>query len=969
MPFKKQTVTMSRKTSSLMVTQVMESHSSLTSLKTVTHERNASGQIVETWLSPTLALTSPQTWVAGPQAKFLSPPKSPSPKRRITRRSSVYVKPMWSEKSKSKASPKGLEFKIPSSSITSLSSTRSRQSAVFQKISGEPATSRRSSVYRKTSKMQVGDAVLMEHEELEVSAPKGKKYKMVSPVSKRSKLPVPPEKKSPSRVTRTRKRNVTEVEKEESSDKPAAKRRKQAGEDSFREFSKKEKRPLQKNDKKQLETSATSDTSSPAKTSRKEPKRAVRKTTRKAAQSPSPERSHSATKSVQPVSQRKITKSPSPQRSRSAKSKEVASPQKAAKSPSGQKKAAKSPAGQKKAAKSPSGQKKAAKSPAGQKKAAKSPVGQKTSAKSPSPQRTRSAKSVKKAEDQEFKSTNDNEATMESLAVINKAQKRKKTAEDDTPVQNPKQKSAKLVTPKRKSASSKVSLSQSKKSKSKKTVSGKSSGDEDRVTMPKSSRKASLFDSVDAYTKTPDDKEKSKDSKQEKTPAKKKGKEKTSKHMSHTPKLPASSKRLSEKLSTSGVKKTPQKKEHKSGQALEANASLVISSGLENQTPIRKVSGTPLTQTTSAKKRSASSSKSVRGKKATASKSPMGNTKGKTSTPKSAMKSKGKSQRSSAKKSLSAVRATSVGHKAGTDRSDTADSLDGSYLQVSGQQSTKSSLDSKKKTRKTESFARTAEDRRILEILEKAVSSTPKSGRVSTPKSAKSTKKTVIPKHQQNGHNVSTPKSQKKMSATVSTESRLSQKTSESLISVGTGPRKTLGLALSEAAQERRSSRQSLLSPLTHQSGKASVTRMRSDNILSRDVEDVPDSYLQLQKLNRRSGPLLTHTSQQGQAYQEEKSFAQYVEYRASSGIERYGTHAVECTMGDQTYRAGIYRVERKKASQAEIEREEQHWEEGDTNNSGEWGYGEKHDSTEAISDDPNATISTSTYSSRCIIL
>ena len=49
-------------------------------------DRTSSGKMLEAWSSPSLALTSPQTWVSGPQAKFLSPPMSASPKLRVTRR-------------------------------------------------------------------------------------------------------------------------------------------------------------------------------------------------------------------------------------------------------------------------------------------------------------------------------------------------------------------------------------------------------------------------------------------------------------------------------------------------------------------------------------------------------------------------------------------------------------------------------------------------------------------------------------------------------------------------------------------------------------------------------------------------------------------------------------------------------------------------------------------------------------------
>ncbi|KAL8592151.1 hypothetical protein ACOMHN_033522 [Nucella lapillus] len=434
--------------------------------------------MLEAWSSPSLLLTSPQTWVSGTEAKFLSPPKSLSPKRRITRRSSVYVKPAWSQKSKAKSSPKGIEFKIPSSSITSLSTARSRQSSVFQQSNGESTASRRSSVYRKNNKTQGGKDIKVE--ELEISVSKGKKS--VSPGSKKSKLPVAPRKKSksPAKVTRTRKRNVSELDKEESPEKPAAKRRKQADESSA-VSTPKGKKSVKKTSVKQPETLAVRDTPSPAKTSKKTARKASKK-----AQSPSRQKSRSVSsvrsespretaKSAEASSPERAAKSPSPKKAKSVQRasrkkarKSSASPGKAAKSPASAKKAAKSPARSASVVQSPDSpseaaktSRKSAKSPVRPRKGAKSPVSLGKAAQSPeTPRKAKSPVSSRKG----TKSPVSRRKAVKSPASLKKAAKSpaslKKAAKSPSP-----RKAAKSPSPQR-IRSTKSSASSDRKGKS-----------------------------------------------------------------------------------------------------------------------------------------------------------------------------------------------------------------------------------------------------------------------------------------------------------------------------------------------------------------------------------------------------------------------------------------------------------------------------------------------------------------------
>ncbi|KAK7109581.1 micronuclear linker histone polyprotein-like [Littorina saxatilis] len=297
MPVSKRVSSQASASSVTVSTRVVESYSSMTSLKTVSHKRTSSGKMLESWLSPTLSLTSPQTWVSGSLVKFPSPPKSP-PKMRVTRRSSVYVKKLGPGKSKSLASPKGIEFKVPIGLVTaSNKAATSRRSSVYKKANKESSASRRSSVYsRGGTKASISAA----EEETKPISPGGKKSRASPPKGNKSRASSPKGKKSPAlsssgkkakspaSMTSIRKRVISEVEKEESPGKPAAKRRRQAVSDvSLSVSPKKASKSSPKKAKKQASKSRAKQSQASAKGVDKIPSspKAVRKPAKKAVRS------------------------------------------------------------------------------------------------------------------------------------------------------------------------------------------------------------------------------------------------------------------------------------------------------------------------------------------------------------------------------------------------------------------------------------------------------------------------------------------------------------------------------------------------------------------------------------------------------------------------------------------------------------------------------------------------------------
>lgn len=200
----------SKKGVSLNSTHVVESFGSLTSLKTVSHTSTSSElmTLTETWASPSLALISPQTWVSGLQAKFPSPHKSPSPKMRITRRSSIYTKKAEAvQKPKVISTPKskGIEFKVPTKIASSSAVTRSRNSSAYSKRSKTDGT----------SLLQIEEAVLISTKGRKALKKKGEHPSKNLPVKKI---------KSPLSTLLSKKRTMAVLSSEKSPSKPVAER-------------------------------------------------------------------------------------------------------------------------------------------------------------------------------------------------------------------------------------------------------------------------------------------------------------------------------------------------------------------------------------------------------------------------------------------------------------------------------------------------------------------------------------------------------------------------------------------------------------------------------------------------------------------------------------------------------------------------------------------------------------------------
>ena len=817
-------------------------------------------------------------------------------------RSSVYVKQFGAGMSKSKSPPKGIDFKVPSKSAAVSATTRTRRSSVYHK-SSQSAISRRSSVYSKGSKGTLSSLALNEAEELKLVSPKGKKIETPSPKGKKFKLASPSGKKakSPVNITRSRKRNVSELEKEDSPERPVAKRRRQqAGNVSLSVSPKKGKKssaksPVKRPNKKAGKVISSVSTPQPAtKRDKKDAHSATRKTAVK-----SPQKNPAA-------------KSPSPvRRGKSTRTKKRAS-----------------------------------------------------------------ADADDDADEEEEDAKNGKELTLDgstssSTSKTQKSHARKRKTKEDASKDTPKRKSAKS-SPKPKSKDSKSSSAK----KSTRKIAAKKS---------RPASKALLFDSEEMDKKTPSKRGEQAESSKERRAA--------------TPKSTSKSKRKSPEKAPLSTRKMSSQRGRQVEESSEENTFSITSSKSESSAASKRKLKTPRLKTkpttpNSSPKHSSSKTRSQRGKKSIGTKTPSKKDSASTDTgktvvtPKSGLKSHGKSQKKSAsssstKKLASTTRSVRKSTKKTiAQTSGSLDSLDGSYLQVSVQQlkmnspSVGSPASSKKVTSSNLKGARSLEDERILEILRDAVGSTPKPMKISTPKSTKSSKKSTstAPKRQQSAQKSAKSATIKRQTTKVVATPRsakLSQNSLSSSVTMGASARKTPRIAVTsistpKSASKSGAARAVALFAQQDQSRTASASRSAS-SFVSRNLQEVTGrerqlgrSSLSLQSWDRQSQELIprSRASLQGPSYHEEKSFAQYVERRDRSGVERYGSRALERTVGDQTYRAGGYLIERGKGSVMEREQEEEEWLEDNANNS-----------ALSESDNANATFSTSTYSNRCTIL
>ena len=792
-------------------------------------------------------------------------------------RSSVYVKPLWSEKSGTKTSPSDAEFKIPSALTSSSTTTRTRRSSVYQKGGQETTVSRRSSVYSRGSRSASAKSALVEVEESVTISVAGRKTQVKYPERKVSSVPKG-KAKPPASAAQSRKRNISEAAKSESPEKPAAKRRRQQADKDTVEISspKAQKSLSKKSDKQPVATSEV-------KKGNKAPSqlKSGKKDTKKSTPSPA----------------KKVLKSPSPRKTRAS------SPLVASKT-SRSKKASTEDVADKEENMDTNDDGIDVSSDRNRKTKGSISKGSTKSSATP----TSASKSKTQLKEQSSSAT--------PILAAESKRLLKEQSSSATPISAAKSK--RLLKEQSSSATPILAAKSKRLLKEQSSSATPTSASKSQRLLKEQSSSASASASASASQRQL----KKRSSSVTATSASKSKRQLMKKSSSASA---SKSKKQLKEQSSSGSKKMNGHKQLE--QSVEDDGDLFVSSKAKSpslsdrkaRTPKRKID----VDTPKSKSRSSEGSTETR-KKQSASRRTNGVEddtivgRGETIvTAVSEQRSKKKSpvKSKSSKKSLQTRSGGKVTQKSASGK-DGNDLLDGSYLQIAEHGKEAGLPAPKKKRSPTKSVARSSEVSEVGESLKKAVKTTPQQSL----KSTSSSKKSMV-KRLRAARSTATPPSHKKHSEPVRSAT-LSQKSSKFSRNRPISSRKTQGIFNTDT-------------PTFHSMRETGALKKLNQ---STQFEDLSVGEHSLGRPSLTTGdrfsetPVVILQSLRNQAYSE-KTFSQFVELRSGAGVEQFGTQAVEQTKGDETYRAGKYVVQRE-TSQKEKEEEKGEWEEGDINNS-----------------------------------